>query len=107
MDNFTWKVKIHKLVISEDFSSINYPDQKIILKSIGKKLRLNPKDFGKPLQGELKGYWRLRVKDYRVIYKIIEQFVEVLVIKVGMRRNAEVYKKVFSRIEKLGKEYFS
>lgn len=105
--NTFWKIKIHKLVLSEDFKSIGYPDQKIILRDIRKKLSFDPKNYGKPLSGELKGYWRLRVKDYRVIYKIKEDVIEVLVIKVGIRRDEEVYKKLFSRLKKLQDSYFS
>ncbi|MEW6104693.1 MAG: type II toxin-antitoxin system RelE/ParE family toxin [bacterium] len=100
--NTTWKIKIHRLVLSEDFKSISYPDQRVILKDIGKKLSLEPKSYGKPLSGELKGYWRLKVKDYRVIYKIKEDTIEVLVIKVGIRRDEEVYKKLLYRLKKLG-----
>jgi len=105
--NLTWKIKIHKLVLSEDFKSINYPDQKIILKDIRKKLSLEPEGYGKALSGELKGYWRLRVKDYRVIYKIRQDLIEVLVIKVGIRRDEEVYKKALYRLKKLGIAAFS
>jgi mRNA interferase RelE/StbE len=102
-----WKVKIHRLVLSEDFKSISHPDQKIILRDINKKLSLDPQNYGKPLAGELKGYWRLRVGDYRVIYKVCREVVEVLVIKVGIRRNSEVYLNVFYRLEKMGKDLFS
>jgi len=104
--NPAWKIRIHKLVLSEDFKSITYPEQKIIFKDIRKKLSLAPKSYGKPLSGELKGYWRLRVKNYRVIYKIREETIEVLVIKVGIRRDEEVYRKVFSRLKKLHESYF-
>lgn len=104
--NAIWKIKIHKLVLSEDFRTIPPPDQKIILRDIRKKLNLDPKAYGKPLSGELKGYWRLRVKEYRVIYKIKEDVIEVLVIKVGLRRNEEVYKKAFFRLKKLRENNF-
>lgn len=105
--NTVWKIKIHRLVLSEDFKFISYPDQKLILKDIRKKLSVDPKGYGKPLLGGLKGYWRLRVKDYRVIYKIKQDTIEVLVIKVGIRRDVEVYRKMFSRIKKLQEDYFS
>ncbi len=96
-----WKVKIHKLVLSEDFKSINHSDQEIILRAIHKKLTIAPQEYGKALLGELKGYWRLRVADYRVIYKIMRETVEILVIKVGIRRDNEVYKKLILRFKKL------
>jgi mRNA interferase RelE/StbE len=96
-----WKVKIHRLVLAEDFKSIGQSDQRIILKDIHKKLTISPSEYGKPLLGELKGYWRLRIGDYRVIYKIKQEVVEVLVIKVGIRRDDEVYKKLIPRLKKL------
>lgn len=99
--NIIWKIKIHKLVLSEDFKSINYFDQKIILKDIRKKLIINPINYAKPLRGVLKGYWRLKIKDYRVIYKIKRALVEVLVIKVGIRKDKEVYKKLFYRLKQI------
>lgn len=105
--NVAWKIKIHRLILSEDFKAISHPDQKIILKDIRKKLSLDPKSYGKPLSGELKGYWRLRIKDYRVIYKVKDDIIEVLVIKVGARRDEEVYKKLFHRLKKLEDSYFS
>lgn len=98
---FIWKVKIHRLVLSEDFKAISHSDQKRILKSIHKKLTIGPQEYGRPLLGELKGYWRLRIGDYRAIYKIKEDIVEVLVIKIGIRRNNEVYKKLILRLKKL------
>ena len=103
----TWKISIHKLVLQEDFNSINPANQKIIFKDIRKKLGTEPRSYGKPLSGELKGYWRLRVGCYRVIYKIREDIIEVLVVKVGIRRDEEVYKEMSSRLKKLHDAYFS
>lgn len=41
-----------------------------IRNSIESKLTLAPHQFGEPLRRTLKGYWKLRVGDYRVIYKL-------------------------------------
>lgn len=49
----------------------------------------NPRRFGQPLRADLHGYWRYRVGNYRVIARIIEDRVLVLVIRVGHRK--EVY----------------
>ncbi len=99
--NPAWKIHIHKLVLSEDFKSINPPDQRLILKNIRKKLTVDPENYGKPLLGELKGYWRLRCGDYRVIYRIKRDAIEVLVVKIGIRRDAQVYRDMFQRLRKL------
>ena len=98
-----WKVKIHKLVLSEDFKSIDINDKRMILSDIRKKLAIAPDSYGKPLAKELKGYWRLRVRNYRVIYKIKQKIVEVLVIKVGIRKDDKVYKDLLYRLKRLRK----
>jgi len=51
----------------------------------------NPRPCGiKALQGGQKGYLRLRVGDYRVIYRVQDDRLLVLVVAVGHRR--EVYR---------------
>jgi len=54
----------------------------------------DPRDLGKPLVGDWSGYWRWRLKenmgcDYRVIAKIADDRVVILVVRVAHRR--EVY----------------
>ena len=96
-----WQIKIHQLVLADDLKNIPVFEQKRILTTIQKKLGLDPKNYGKPLSGEFSGYWRLRVEDYRVIYRIVEEKILVLVIKIGIRRDDRVYQELFSRIKKL------
>jgi len=47
----------------------------------------DPRAFGKPLKADLKGLWRYRVADYRLICSIQDQRLVVLVLKVGHRRD--------------------
>jgi len=96
-----WKINIHRLVVEEDFKKISKHDQSILLKTIYKKLSSFPEKYGAPLRLELKGYWKLKVSDYRVIYKIEQDEIRVLVLKVGMRRDEEVYKEMLSRLNKI------
>jgi len=96
-----WKIKVHRLVVLEDFKKINKKEQSIILKTIYKKLGTSPQKYGSPLRHELKGYWKLKISDYRVIYKIEKEEVKVLVLKIGMRRDEEVYKEMLKRLKKL------
>lgn len=49
----------------------------------------DPRDLGKPLVGDWTGYWRWRMGDYRVIAKIEDDRVVMLVVRVAHRR--EVY----------------
>lgn len=57
-----------------------------IIKAINERLSTNPYRF-KPLNKEWEGYYRFRVFNYRVIYKIYKERVTVLVVRVGIRSN--------------------
>jgi len=96
-----WNVVIHKLVLSEDFKRVDPPSRRLILKSIYKKLGKDPESYGSPLSGEYRGYWKLKVAHYRVIYRIIKNRVMVIVIKVGIRRDDEIYNELIHRLKKL------
>ncbi len=50
----------------------------------------NPRVRGKALVENLKGFWRYRVGDWRVICDIVDEEIIIHVIEVGHRR--EVYK---------------
>jgi mRNA interferase RelE/StbE len=46
----------------------------------------NPRQLGSALTGELGGLWRWRIGDYRVIARIEDQRVTILVVRVAHRR---------------------
>ncbi len=96
-----WQVKIHTLVLSDDLDKIPKADKAFILKTLNKKLAIDPQAFGKALTGDLKGLWRLRVRDYRVVYKIHKNKIVVLVIKIGIRKDDEVYLDLVKRLKKI------
>lgn len=50
----------------------------------------NPRQRGKAMVGERAGYWRYRVGDYRVIARIADERLIIVVIAVGHRR--EIYR---------------
>lgn len=93
-----WKIIAHPLVDKEDFRKIQKSDVQKILRIIYKKLTLDPKAFGKPLTGVLKGFYRLRIDPYRVVYKIEGTEVVVYIIKVGLRKDLIVYLEAAKRI---------
>ena len=47
----------------------------------------NPKRVGAPLRGELEGIWSARRGTYRVLYRIGEENHEIIVLRVGHRRD--------------------
>jgi mRNA interferase RelE/StbE len=61
-------------------------EKKLLIKRvIEERLTQDPQAFGKPLRGSLRGHYRLRVEDYRIIYRIIDSVV--LVIAIGHRKD--------------------
>ena len=94
----TYAVLIDELVFQDDFKGIELHHQRKIIKTIRERLSTEPDRYGEPLRGELKGYWKLRAGEFRVIYEIRKEDVVVLVVKVGLRRNDEVYRAVLKRL---------
>ena len=45
----------------------------------------NPKKFGKALRYNLKGFWRYRAENYRIIVKIEENELLILVVQIDKR----------------------
>lgn len=73
-------------VVQEDIPKLGSARDRI-RRAIEEKLTCNPVEFGKPLRYSLKGCRRLRVGDFRVIYKIEGE--TVLITKIGHRK--EIY----------------
>src|SRR5580693_7849779 len=96
-----WKVDYHFLVIEKDLKDFSRADQKNIFDTADQKLSKDPHAYGEPLKGPYKGYWRMRVGMYRVIYEIIKEDVVVLVVKVGKRKDDLVYQELAARLHKI------
>jgi len=65
--------------------------RRAILKYLRERIatREDPRRFGHALLGDLKGLWRYRVGDYRIVADIRDREMLVMVVTVGHRR--EVY----------------
>ncbi|MCK4645321.1 MAG: type II toxin-antitoxin system RelE/ParE family toxin [Candidatus Aminicenantes bacterium] len=67
------------------------PSIRVLIKKAIESLSSNPYK-GKPLSYELAGLYSLRTSDYRIIYRIKEKQIIIIVISVGHRR--EIYKRL-------------
>lgn len=74
-------------VVKNDIRKLSLPVRKRIKKAIDKKLMINPIGFGKPFRNSLKGLRRLRIDDYRVIYKIRDNN-QVEIVRIAHRKEA-------------------
>ena len=68
-------------VIKKDIPKLSTTAKAFIKKAIEEKLMIDPIGFGSPLRYSLKGYRRLRVGDYRVVYRIENYTILIIAIK--------------------------
>jgi len=83
-----FKVRFDKKVY-KDLKKIDKSAQIKILEVIENKIAINPYD-GKKLVGNLSSFYRYRVGDYRIIYQIFDDIIEIEIIKISHRK--DVYK---------------
>jgi mRNA interferase RelE/StbE len=61
-----------------------------IVRQVEKKLTTRPTEYGESLHGELAGHRKLRVGGFRVVYRVFEDRVWVLVLAAGKRNEGNV-----------------
>jgi mRNA interferase RelE/StbE len=76
-----FRVVYHPRVVTDDILSIPTAERRRIRHAIEDRLVTHPDLYGKPLRRSLKGYRKLRVGDYRVIFRIEKNIVRILVIQ--------------------------
>ena len=77
--------KAHK-----QFVHLDKPIQQQITKYINTLAKTeNPRQKGKSLIGSLAGIWRYRIGDYRILCRIQDDVMLILVLEIGHRK--EVY----------------
>ncbi len=89
-----WQALYHPDVEKNDLPKIPRNIQVRIKKAIESRLLQDPVSSGEPLRKSLKGYKKLRVGDYRIIYRI--EKLTVLIFKIGHRK--EVYQKAVRKM---------
>lgn len=81
-----FEVLYRSKVVREDIPSLNRGMKKRVKTAIANRLTKAPQDYGKPLRGELKFSWSLRVGDYRVVYRLEQKRVKI--IQIAHRKDA-------------------
>jgi mRNA interferase RelE/StbE len=89
-----FEIFYHAKVVREDIVNLPLVWRDKIRSMVEEKLTTAPDFYGKPLRRSLKGYRKLRVGDYRIVFRINGNKVYVLAI---MHRSV-VYKKITKRI---------
>jgi mRNA interferase RelE/StbE len=85
--NKSYKIEYLKRVITEDIQELPSSAKTLIKKAIEQRLTIDPIGFGKPLRYSLKGHRRLRVSDYRVVYRIDPDRFTVVIVAIKHRKD--------------------
>jgi mRNA interferase RelE/StbE len=94
-----YKIKVHKLVTTEDIKKFDPHTKEKIKKKCKELLSVDPENVGEPLRFELKEYRKLVIfNSYRMVYKVVKKEVLVFILAVGIRRDAEVYAEAVRRL---------
>jgi len=85
-----WRVEFDRDA-ARDLRKLGVQAERLILRYLRERIATeeDPRRFGHALTRELKGLWRYRVGDYRIVASIEDERFVVLVVTVGRRR--EVY----------------
>jgi mRNA interferase RelE/StbE len=87
-----FELRYHPDVKDVDLPKLNEKIKKRIKNAIESRLTAAPHQYGEPLKRTLKGYWKLRIGDYRVVFKVVQN--EVWIFGIIHRKN------VYERIQK-------
>lgn len=81
-----WTIKLNP-ISAKSLKKLDKPEKQRIEAFIdGLAILDNPRQTGKALQGDLKGLWRYRVGDYRLIAQIKDNELIILIIELGHRK---------------------
>ncbi len=89
----SFNLKYHPDVKDIDIPSLNKRLSIRVKKAIETRLMTAPHLYGEPLRKTLKGYWKLRVGDYRVVFKVVKNEVWIL----GIIHRKKVYEYIAKR----------
>jgi addiction module RelE/StbE family toxin len=82
-----YQVRYLQEVIRKDIPKISSTAKLLIKQAIEARLMTDPIGFGKPLRYSLKGHRRLRVSNYRIIYRIEPEIKTVIIIAIKHRKD--------------------
>jgi mRNA interferase RelE/StbE len=87
MSEVRFKVEYNQIVITEHFPLLPKRIQQMIISAIEERVAVDPVGLGKPLQYSWKGHRRLRVSNYRIIYRVDLEKKIVTIVAIDHRKD--------------------
>ena len=86
----TWQIKWDDSAVKQ-LRKLDKQIQDRIISYLKKIALENPRKQGKPLVGDKARFWRYRMGEYRIICRIIDNELVVLIVAVGHRKEIYTY----------------
>ena len=82
-----WRIEFHPDAVKE-LRRLDRPTAARIVRTLETRVATldDPRMLGAALKGEHAGYWRWRIGDYRVVARIVDERITILIVRVGHRR---------------------
>lgn len=74
-------------VLKKDIPLLPASIKPMIRSAIEQRIMVDPITFGKPLRYSLKGHRRIRVSDYRIVYRIDHEKNNVIIVAIKHRKD--------------------
>jgi len=82
-----YQIRYLEEVVQKHIPSLPSGAKTLIKRAIEERLTVDPVGFGKPLRYSLKGHRRLRVSNYRIVYRIEGESETVIIVSIKHRKD--------------------
>jgi len=82
-----FEIRYDDRVVSDDLPNMPSTMRSRVRAAIEQRLMVDPISFGKPLRYALRGHRRLRVGDWRIVYRVDVARRVVFVVAIDHRKN--------------------
>lgn len=82
-----WTIRYAERILTDDLDEVGHAAFDVARKSIDKKLKVAPDQYGANLHHPLHAFRKLRISNIRVVYRVDAGRAEVLVLMIADRRD--------------------
>ena len=87
----TWQIRLTPKA-EKNLKKLGVEESRRVVRYLRERVAQDPRATGKALKGQLREFWRYRVGNYRILAKIQDKELLVLIVQVGHR--SRIYQKV-------------
>lgn len=87
LGNNIYRIEYLDSVVEEDIPRLPKTVRSLIKRAIEERVAIDPIGLGKPLRYSLKGHRRVRVGDYRIVYRADQQNRTITIVLIKHRKD--------------------